>query len=200
MGSRTFPLVGALAHIAGALLLFMSCIGAAEATTCPCKDESGKGFGFLHCEPEQAGFCMAHNGAIVSWCKAAPADAQGSADKLKRWIADEVRTVNPEPGPLLLLENGIYVTGGATVAVPRTLPAVRPLDLEAKNMRIRFADKDPSGLAQYQQWRRSAVTGPALKPNRCGERCQRDDCEKAALGVERDACLHRCNLRCGKGR
>lgn len=199
MGSRTFPPVRMLARGAGALLLLVSCIGAAAATTCPCKDRSGKGFGFLECEPQQSGFCVVDKGAVRSWCKTPPAETRDSAEMLKRWILEEVSTVEPAAGALLLLETGIYATGSATVAVPRTLPAVRPLDLEAKNMRIRSADKDPSGLAPYQQWRRSAVVAPALKPNPCGERCQRDDCEKAALGIERDACLHRCNIRCGMG-
>lgn len=199
MGSRTFPPVRALAHIAGALLLLLDCAGVADATTCPCKDKDGKGFGFLECEPQQAGFCIVDKGAVTSWCKAPPEETRESAEKLKHWITDEVRTVEPGSRELLLLETGIYASGSATVAVPRTLPAVRPLDLEAKNMRIRFADTDPSGLAQYQQWRRRAVVAPALEPNSCSERCQRDACDKAALGVERDACLHRCNMRCGKG-
>jgi hypothetical protein len=199
MVSRTFPLDRLLARGAGVLMLLVSCIGAAAATTCPCKDQSGKGFGFLECEPQQSGFCLVDKGAVRSWCKTPPPETRESAEKLKRWIIAEVRTVHPAAGPLLLLETGIYVTGGTTVAIPRTLPAVRAVDLEAKNMRIRFADKDPAGLAPYQQWRRSAVVAPALKPNPCGERCQRDDCGKAALGIERDACLHRCNIRCGMG-
>ena len=181
-----------------ALLLLVAWAGAVDATNCPCKDQTGKGFGFLECEPQQSGFCMVDKGVITSWCKTPPADTRNSAENLKRWITSEFKTTKSEPGALLLLESGVYVSGGATAAVPRTLPAVRELDVQASSMRIRFAADDPAGIEQYEKWRGSALIEPASKANLCGQNCQRNDCSKIAPGVDRDACLQRCNLRCGK--
>ena len=178
------------------LILLVGAAFAAQATTCPCKDQAGKGFGFLECETDQSGFCVVDKGVITSWCKTPPPEAGRTAKALAQWITGELEAVYREAGSLQLLESGVYVTGAATAAVPRSLEVVRELDAQAATARLRFADTDPAGIEEYQKWRLNELRAPAAA-DACRRACVQEACSRTRQGVERDACLNRCNLSCG---
>ncbi|MDP3857542.1 MAG: hypothetical protein Q8Q73_07255 [Stagnimonas sp.] len=191
-------------HVLGVFLILAS--GIAHAGKMACVDQKGKSFGFLECEPTQAGLCYVNAAnSIESWCQTPSSSQSNNLQELLGWVRDKTKSTGKQlSDPVQVTAGTFQLAPGLTLSVPGSLQVYRQLERKAASNRSQFTPSgdrlvyDPPATAFTKSWKDG-------KPTDCEINCgNRDNCYYAksdppAPGqddVAKASCWTNCKSKC----